>query len=201
MIQTLKVTESGSRIDAYIANNIPDISRSYSGQLLDDGRVKVSGVNKLKASYKVCEGDIIEIDIPDPVMTETKPQDIPLDIVYEDDDLIIINKPQGMVVHPACGHHEDTLVNALLHHCEGRLSDINGVIRPGIVHRIDKDTSGLLQDLWLLLRIMRLIRLLLTCLPDTRLSDSIVVLFMELLDLIRVQLMLQLADLLQTEER
>lgn len=144
MIQTLKVTESGSRIDAYIAANIPDISRSYSGQLLDDGRVKVSGVSKLKASYKVCLGDIIEIDIPDPVMTETKPQDIPLDIVYEDNDLIIINKPQGMVVHPACGHHEDTLVNALLHHCEGNLSDINGVIRPGIVHRIDKDTSGLM---------------------------------------------------------
>lgn len=144
MIQRIEVTEAGSRLDAYIASQLTDISRSYIATLMDEGRITCSGAKKLKASYKVCVGDIIEVDIPAPVDTDTKPQDIPLDIVYEDDDLIIINKPQGMVVHPACGHHDDTLVNALLHHCEGRLSDINGVIRPGIVHRIDKDTSGLM---------------------------------------------------------
>ena len=144
MIQTIEVTKSGARIDAYLAENMENITRSYISQLLADNRITVEGVTKLKASYKVKEGDIINVDVPPPVMTETLPQDIPLDIVYEDDDLIIINKPQGMVVHPACGHHEDTLVNALLHHCQGNLSDINGVIRPGIVHRIDKDTSGLM---------------------------------------------------------
>ena len=144
MIEKLEVQDSGMRIDAYIANNLPDISRSYVSALMADGKISVEGISKLKPSYKVQTGDIITVDIPEPEMTDTKPQDIPLDIVYEDSDLIIINKPQGMVVHPACGHHEDTLVNALLHHCEGNLSDINGVIRPGIVHRIDKDTSGLM---------------------------------------------------------
>lgn len=144
MIKQLEVEVGGQRIDAYIASELPDISRSYVAVLLSDGKITCEGVNKLKASYKVQPGDRITIDIPAPVETDTKPQDIPLDIVYEDDDLIIINKPQGMVVHPACGHHEDTLVNALLHHCKGNLSDINGVIRPGIVHRIDKDTSGIM---------------------------------------------------------
>jgi len=144
MIKQLEVEEGGQRIDAYIASNLPDISRSYVAVLLSEGRITCDGTGKLKASYKVNPGDKITIDIPAPVETDTKPQDIPLDIVYEDDDLILINKPQGMVVHPACGHHEDTLVNALLHHCKGNLSDINGVIRPGIVHRIDKDTSGIM---------------------------------------------------------
>ncbi len=144
MIKQLEVEEGGQRIDAYIASNLPDISRSYVAVLLSEGRITCDGTDKLKASYKVNPGDKITIDIPAPVETDTKPQDIPLDIVYEDDDLILINKPQGMVVHPACGHHEDTLVNALLHHCKGNLSDINGVIRPGIVHRIDKDTSGIM---------------------------------------------------------
>lgn len=144
MIQRIEVTEAGSRLDAYIASKLTDMSRSYISTLMDNGNITCSGCKKLKASYKVCIGDIIEVDVPPPVDTDTKPQDIPLDIVYEDNDLIIINKPQGMVVHPACGHYDDTLVNALLHHCEGNLSDINGVIRPGIVHRIDKDTSGLM---------------------------------------------------------
>ena len=144
MLQRIEVKESGSRIDAYIASELEGMSRSYIATLFKDGKITCTGTNKLKASYKVNAGDIIEIEIPDPIDTDAKPQDIPLDIVYEDDDLIIINKAQGMVVHPACGHHEDTLVNALLHHCEGNLSDINGVIRPGIVHRIDKDTSGLM---------------------------------------------------------
>ncbi|MCR5618178.1 MAG: RluA family pseudouridine synthase [Clostridiales bacterium] len=144
MIKQLEVEEGGQRIDAYIASNLPDISRSYVAVLLSEGRITCDGTDKLKASYKLNPGDKITIDIPAPVETDTKPQDIPLDIVYEDDDLILINKPQGMVVHPACGHHEDTLVNALLHHCKGNLSDINGVIRPGIVHRIDKDTSGIM---------------------------------------------------------
>lgn len=144
MIHKLEVIEGGMRVDAYIASNLPEISRSYVATLMSSGNITVEGVSKLKPSYKVVAGDKITIDVPAPVETDTKPQEIPLDIVYEDSDLIIINKPQGMVVHPACGHHEDTLVNALLHHCEGNLSDINGVIRPGIVHRIDKDTSGLM---------------------------------------------------------
>lgn len=144
MIEELIVEESGMRLDAYISTNLEDISRSYVATLMDNGNITCSGAKKIKASYKVQKGDVITVDIPDPVPTETVPQNIPIDIVYEDDDLIIINKEQGMVVHPACGHYNDTLVNALLYHCEGKLSDINGVIRPGIVHRIDKDTSGLM---------------------------------------------------------
>ena len=144
MLRRIDVKGSGVRIDAYIASELTDMSRSYIATLFKDGNITCNGSSKVKPSYKVCPGDVIEIDVPAPVDTDTKPQDIPLNIVFEDEDLIIINKPQGMVVHPACGHHEDTLVNALLHHCEGKLSDINGVIRPGIVHRIDKDTSGLM---------------------------------------------------------
>ena len=143
MIRKIEVNEPGIRLDAFIASET-ELSRSYIATLFKDGKISVEGVSKLKPSYKVNTGDIITVDVPPPVDTDAKPQDIPLNIVYEDDDLIIINKEQGMVVHPACGHYEDTLVNALLHHCEGKLSDINGVIRPGIVHRIDKDTSGLM---------------------------------------------------------
>ncbi len=143
MRKRIKVTEEAGRIDAYIATKIDGYSRSYLSTLISDGLVKCNG-EVVRAKYKPLVNDIIDIEIPDPVETETKAQDIPLDIVFEDDDLIIVNKPQGMVVHPAAGHFEGTLVNALLHHCDGRLSDINGVIRPGIVHRIDKDTSGLM---------------------------------------------------------
>ena len=141
-IITLEVTDSNKRIDAFIADNT-DITRSRATSLLADGNVTVNGQVKGK-SYKVKTGDQIVINIPDPVELDAKPQDIPLDIVYEDDDLLVVNKPKGMVVHPAAGNLDGTLVNALLFHCKGRLSGINGVMRPGIVHRIDKDTSGLL---------------------------------------------------------
>ncbi len=137
--------EDTSRLDVFISSKIDGYTRSYFTGLISDGKVTVNGKTVTKAGYKTVKGDEIEVDIPEPVNTEMKAQDIPLDILYEDDDLIIINKPQGMVVHPGAGHYDDTLANALLAHCEGNLSDINGVIRPGIVHRIDKDTSGVMM--------------------------------------------------------
>ncbi len=143
MIESYIVEDYEGRVDAYIPKACPDLTRSRAAQLIADGLVLVDG-KKAKASLKVFGGEKIEIDFPEPIDTDAKPEDIPLDIVFEDDDLIIINKPQGMVVHPAPGHYSGTLVNALLFHCAGRLSDINGVIRPGIVHRIDMDTSGLM---------------------------------------------------------
>ena len=143
MIESYIVEDYEGRVDAYIPKACPDLTRSRAAQLIADGLVLVDG-KKAKASLKVFGGEKIEIDFPEPIDTDAKPEDIPLDVVFEDDDLIIINKPQGMVVHPAPGHYSGTLVNALLFHCAGRLSDINGVIRPGIVHRIDMDTSGLM---------------------------------------------------------
>ena len=143
MVETYFVENYQGRVDAYIPMACPDLTRSRAAQLISDGAVSVDG-KTVKASFKVFGGEKIDIDFPPPVDTDAKPEDIPLDIVYEDDDLIIINKPQGMVVHPAPGHYSGTLVNALLYHCAGNLSDINGVIRPGIVHRIDMDTSGLM---------------------------------------------------------
>ena len=120
-------------------------SRSFYKRLIDDGKVTVNGKVITKAGTKLAAGDLVEADIPAPVEDESfVAQDIPLDIVYEDSDLLVINKPQGMVVHSAAGHSDGTLVNALLAHCKDELSDINGVLRPGIVHRIDKDTSGLM---------------------------------------------------------
>lgn len=143
-IKTLKAEEPG-RLDVFISSNIEEYTRSYFTGLISDGKVTVNGKVITKAGFKLTPGDEITVDIPEPQSDETIAQDIPLDILYEDDDLIIINKPQGMVVHPGAGHHDQTLVNALLSHCEGNLSDINGVIRPGIVHRIDKDTSGVMM--------------------------------------------------------
>ena len=139
-----KVTylEDGLRLDKALVTFCPDKSRSYLSILISDGHCLVNGEPQ-KASFKVKEGDEITLEIPDPVELVIKKEDIPLDIVYEDDDILIINKPQGMVVHPSAGHHEHTLVNAIMNHCKD-LSGINGVIRPGIVHRIDKDTSGLI---------------------------------------------------------
>ena len=136
----------GIRLDSFITEAFDSTySRSFYKRLIDDGKVKVNGIIITKAGTKLSAGDVIEADIPAPVEDESfVAQDIPLDIVYEDSDLLVINKPQGMVVHPACGHKEGTLVNALLAHCKDDLSDINGVVRPGIVHRIDKDTSGLM---------------------------------------------------------
>ena len=137
------IEENAIRIDAYLAKVIPDLSRSYAASLIAQGNIRVDG-KIVKPSYKAGKGSILSIDLPEPKPMRTCPEDIPLDIFYEDEDLLVINKPQGMVVHPAPGHHSGTLVHALLFHCMGQLSDINGVIRPGIVHRIDKDTSGLM---------------------------------------------------------
>lgn len=136
----IEVKEGAVRLDKYIADN-SEISRSFAAKLAEDGAVTVNGKAADK-KLKLRQGDVIEIDVPEPDVLEAVPQDIPLDIVYEDDSLIVVNKPQGMVVHPAPGNPDGTLVNGLLFHCS--LSSINGVIRPGIVHRIDKDTSGLL---------------------------------------------------------
>ncbi len=136
--------EEGDRLDVYLSAQLGDMSRSYIQKLIKDKKVSVN--NKIeKAKYLVKEDDCITIEIPAPKVLEVTPQDIPIDIVYEDNDLLIVNKPQDMVVHPAPGNYENTLVNAILYHCKDNLSSINGVIRPGIVHRIDKDTSGLLM--------------------------------------------------------
>lgn len=144
MIVNYTADNDYSRLDVYISEINQDYSRSYFKTLIKDGNVAVNGAVVTKAGTPLVSGDKIEIDIPDPVSSDNKPQDIPLDIVYEDQYLLIINKPQGLVVHPGAGHSDGTLVNALLNHCDGKLSDINGVLRPGIVHRIDKDTSGLM---------------------------------------------------------
>jgi len=134
--------QSGTRIDILVAGLDPEITRSMVRKLLDDGQITVNG-DVFKPNYRVRDGDRLFVNFPDPEAPEIEAEKIPLDIVYEDSDLLVINKSQGMVVHPAAGNNSGTLVNALLEHCED-LSGINGVIRPGIVHRIDKDTSGLL---------------------------------------------------------
>ena len=131
------------RIDKFIANVASDLTRSRIQGLISDGNITVND-KVVKANYKVREQDIIKILIPDAVPVDIPAEDIPLDIVYEDDDILIVNKPKGMVVHPAPGHYTGTLVNALMYHCKDNLSGINGELRPGIVHRIDMDTTGLL---------------------------------------------------------
>lgn len=136
--------EEDDRLDVYLSKQLGDMSRSYIQKIIKDDKVKVNGKIE-KAKYLVKEDDKIEIEIPKPKLLEVTPQDIPIDIVYEDEDVLIVNKPQNMVVHPAPGNYDNTLVNAILYHCKENLSSINGVIRPGIVHRIDKDTSGLLM--------------------------------------------------------
>jgi 23S rRNA pseudouridine1911/1915/1917 synthase len=146
MPQTFEITDesAGIRIDKALALMKPELSRSRIENLLESGDISVSG-KRVAKSYKLKAGDKITLDIPEPQELEVLPQDIPIEIVYEDDELLVVNKPKGMVVHPAAGNPDGTLVNALLYHCRGRLSSINGVIRPGIVHRIDKMTSGLLM--------------------------------------------------------
>ena len=134
--------ESGMRLDAYIAA-VSDLSRSAAARLIEAGSVTVNG-RLAEKKRAIADGDVVEITLPEPEECEAQPEDIPLDVVYEDDDIIVINKPQGMVVHPAPGNYSGTLVNALLFRCRDSLSGIGGVMRPGIVHRIDKDTSGLL---------------------------------------------------------
>ena len=133
----------GVRLDKFLSEMLPDISRSNLARLIEDGSVFVDG-NSASKKLKLKANQIVTIEIPDAKPTEIKPENIPLEIVYEDDDLLVVNKPKDMVVHPAAGHYEGTLVNALMYHCGDSLSGINGEIRPGILHRIDKDTSGLL---------------------------------------------------------
>ena len=134
-------TENGERIDKYLSNEMSGFSRSYIQKLMKDGHVYVNG-KAVKANYKLAYDDMITVEIPDLVEPDIAPENIPLDILYEDDDILIVNKPKGMVVHPAAGHYSGTLVNALMYHCGESLSGINGVMRPGIVHRIDMDTTG-----------------------------------------------------------
>ena len=135
--------ESGERIDALLARNIENLSRNAVQNLIEKGRCLLEGI-PVKKNYKCRKGDTFEIQLPEPALTELVAQNIPLDIAYEDESLIVVNKPRGLVVHPAPGHYDGTLVNALLFHCGNSLSGIGGEKRPGIVHRIDKDTSGLI---------------------------------------------------------
>ena len=131
------------RLDKYLAEQFPEQTRSYLQKLIKDGEVTVNGKN-VKTGYQLSKGDEVSVNIPEPKELDVEPQKMDLDIVYEDDDVILVNKPKGMVVHPAPGHTTDTLVNGLLYHCKDNLSGINGVARPGIVHRIDRDTTGIL---------------------------------------------------------
>ncbi len=139
---TAETADAGVRLDAFLAGRM-EKTRSAVQKLIDQGSVQVNGSAAAK-NTRLRVGDWVEVEVPPPEELDVKPQDIPLDIVYEDGDLLVVNKPKGMVVHPAAGNPDGTLVNALLFHCGESLSGINGVIRPGIVHRIDKDTSGLL---------------------------------------------------------
>ena len=135
--------DKGTRIDKYLSQELEDVSRSRIQKLLDDGDITVDD-KCVKSNYKLNGTEHITITIPELIVPQILPENIPLNIIYEDDDVILIDKPKGMVVHPAAGHYSGTLVNAIMYHCQGNLSGINGVMRPGIVHRIDKDTSGLL---------------------------------------------------------
>ena len=142
MRYTVDTGSAGKRLDAYLGE-ITDLSRSAAAKLIESGAVTVGG-KKVEKKYQVKEGDEVDVTLPKVEEYEAEPENIPLDVVYEDSDIIVINKPSGMVVHPAPGNYTGTLVNALLYHCKDSLSGIGGVMRPGIVHRIDKDTSGLL---------------------------------------------------------
>lgn len=139
----LRADRTGERADSFLARTVEGLTRSAAQRLLEEGAVRKNGAS-VKKNEKLTEGDVLVLSLPEPEPVDILPQDIPLDVVYEDDDVIVVNKPVGMVVHPAAGHPDGTLVNALLHHCGDSLSGINGELRPGIVHRIDRDTSGLL---------------------------------------------------------
>ncbi len=143
-IFTVTAEEAGQRLDGFLADAMEELSRSRIQNLCEEGRITVGG-KQAKKNQKLKAGEVIEVEIPAPAPTEIIPQDIPLDIIYEDDSVLVINKPKGMVVHPAPGHPDGTIVNAVMFHCGERLSGIGGELRPGIVHRIDKDTSGLLM--------------------------------------------------------
>ena len=135
--------DAGRRVDAWLAANLEDMTRSAAARLLEEGRVTCGG-KALAKNYKLTGAETLEVALPEPEPVDVTPQDIPLDVVYEDGDVIVVNKPKGLVVHPAPGHPDGTLVNALLYHCGDSLSGIGGELRPGIVHRIDRDTSGLI---------------------------------------------------------
>ncbi len=139
----LTADREGERADAFLARSIPDLTRSAAQRLLEKGLVTCGGV-ALRKNHRMEPGQALEVTLPDPEPLDVVPQNIPLDVVYEDEDVIVVNKPVGLVVHPAPGHPDGTLVNALLYHCGDSLSGVNGVLRPGIVHRIDRDTSGLI---------------------------------------------------------
>lgn len=142
---TVEAENAGKRLDAFVSGEITDLSRNYAQSLIEDGRVKVNGELVTSKKHKVKVGDALYVDFPEPEVLDVVAQDIPIEIVYEDEDVIVVEKPRGMVVHPSPGNYDGTLVNALMYHCGDSLSSINGTIRPGIVHRIDKDTSGLLM--------------------------------------------------------
>ena len=142
-IFTIETDDVNKRVDVFLNEEMEDVSRSALQKNIEKGNITVNG-EKISKNYKLRLGDIVEAELPPLENIDIVPEDIPLDIMYEDDDLIVINKPQNMVVHPAPGHYTGTLVNALMFHCGDNLSGINGVLRPGIVHRIDKDTSGVL---------------------------------------------------------
>ena len=139
---TVKTEDAGTRLDAFIAAHAPELTRSQAARLIEEGAVTVGSARPAK-SARVAPGETVAVRVPAPQETVLTAQDIPLDVVYEDEDVIVVNKPTGMVVHPAPGHPDGTLVNALLHHCGDSLSGVGGEKRPGIVHRIDRDTSGL----------------------------------------------------------
>ncbi len=141
MVYIAEIEMEGERIDKCIPLFCENLSRNYAAKLIKDGLVTVNG-KPVKASYVLSEGDEVSFEVPAASVPEIEPENIPLDIIYEDSDVIVVNKPKGMVVHPAAGHYSGTLVNALMYHCGDSLSGINGVMRPGIVHRIDMDTTG-----------------------------------------------------------
>lgn len=143
--RTLQVNpeDTGTRLDAWLAGQLPDVTRSAAARLCEEGRVTAAG-KPLAKNYRLGGGEAVSVTLPDPEPVDVAPQDIPLDVVYEDSDVIVVNKPKGLVVHPAPGHPDGTLVNALLYHCGESLSGVGGALRPGIVHRIDRDTSGLI---------------------------------------------------------
>ena len=140
---TLTANRDGERADAFLARSVPELTRSAAQRLLERGAVLLDG-RAVKKNDRLSPGAELSLTLPDPEPVDVRPQDIPLDVVYEDGDVIVVNKPVGLVVHPAPGHSDGTLVNALLYHCGTSLSGINGQLRPGIVHRIDRDTSGLI---------------------------------------------------------
>lgn len=142
MLFEATILDQGTRIDKYLSKELPECSRSFLQKLIETGQVQINSSVSVKSNYKVNAGDVITLEIPKAVEPEITAENIPLDILYEDSHLLVVNKPKGMVVHPCPGHYSGTLVNALMYHCREDLSGINGVMRPGIVHRIDQNTTG-----------------------------------------------------------